>query len=132
VLEKIDETNRMWSIQTPKNVPRLFDLVKPKKTRFAHAFYKALHDMLVAQNLAQANCIAFGAHRWQVVTLVGELIDLSGMMSSGSAKPRGSGMRSTFVSDDEQDCASVIDGQCTTSRGHQRASGWGIQGAMHF
>ena len=28
VLEKIDETNGMRSIQTPENVPRLFDLVK--------------------------------------------------------------------------------------------------------
>ena len=40
VLEKIDETNGMRTIQTPGNVPRLFDLVEPKKLRFTHAFYK--------------------------------------------------------------------------------------------
>ena len=41
VLEKIDdsETNGMRTIQTPGNVPRLFDLVKPKEPRFTHAFY---------------------------------------------------------------------------------------------
>ena len=109
MLEKIDKMNRMWSIQTPENIPHLFDLVKPKETRFAHAFYKALCDMLVTQNLAQANRIAFGARRRQVVTLMGELIDSSGTMSGGGAKPRGSGMRLTFVSDNEQDYTSVID-----------------------
>ncbi|KAH9058282.1 RecF/RecN/SMC N terminal domain-containing protein [Lactarius vividus] len=99
VLEKIDETNGMKSIQTPENVPRLFDLVKPKEPRFAHAFYKALRDTLVAQDLAQANRIAFGARRWRVVTLVGELIDSSGTMSGGGAKPRGGGMSSKLAAD---------------------------------
>jgi structural maintenance of chromosome 4 len=116
VLEKIDETNGMRAIQTPENVPRLFDLVKPKEPRFAHAFYKALRDTLVAQDLAQANRIAFGARRWRVVTLAGELIDSSGTMSGGGAKPRGGGMSSKLASDAvqpevlrkyEQDCASA-------------------------
>ncbi|KAH9178187.1 hypothetical protein EDB89DRAFT_2063979 [Lactarius sanguifluus] len=88
-LEKIDETNGMRSIQTPENVPRLFDLVEPKEPRFAHAFYKALRDTLVAQDPAQANRIASGARRWRVVTLAGELVDSSGTMSGGAAKLRG-------------------------------------------
>ena len=99
VLEKIDETNGMRTIQTPENVPRLFDLVKPKEPRFAHAFYKALRDTLVAQDLAQANRIAFGGRRWRVVTLAGELIDSSGTMSGGGAKPRGGGMSSKLAAD---------------------------------
>jgi structural maintenance of chromosome 4 len=116
VLEKIDETNGMRAIQTPENVHRLFDLVKPKEARFAHTFYKALRDTLVAQDLAQANRIAFGARRWRVVTLAGELIDSSGTMSGGGAKPRGGGMSSKLASDAvqpevlrkyEQDCASA-------------------------
>ncbi|KAH9953375.1 hypothetical protein BC827DRAFT_1248888 [Russula dissimulans] len=116
VLEKIDESNGMRPIQTPENVPRLFDLVKPKEPRFAHAFYKALRDTLVAQDLAQANRIAFGARRWRVVTLAGELIDSSGTMSGGGAKPRGGGMSSKLAADAvqpevlrryEQDCESA-------------------------
>ncbi|KAH9008859.1 SMCs flexible hinge [Lactarius deliciosus] len=99
VLEEIDETNGMRPIQTPENVPRLFDLVKPKEPRFAHAFYRALHDTLVAQDLAQANRIAFGARRWRVVTLAGELIDSSGTMSGGGPKPRGGGMGSKLAAD---------------------------------
>ncbi|KAI9453551.1 RecF/RecN/SMC N terminal domain-containing protein [Lactarius psammicola] len=90
VLEKIDETNGMRSIQTPEN---------PKEPRFAHAFYKALRDTLVAQDLAQANRIAFGTRRWRVVTLAGELIDSSGTMSGGGAKPRGGGMSSKLAAD---------------------------------
>ena len=67
VLEKIDE-NVMRTTQTPGNVPRLFDFVKPKEPRFTHAFYKALHDTLVVQDLAQANDKVFGGRRWRVVT----------------------------------------------------------------
>ncbi|KAH9973203.1 RecF/RecN/SMC N terminal domain-containing protein [Lactifluus volemus] len=113
VLEKIDETSGMRPIQTPENVPRLFDLVKPKEPRFAHPFYKALRDTLVAQDLAQANRIAFGARRWRVVTLAGDLIDSSGTMSGGGSKPRGGGMSSKLAADAvqpdvlrryEQDC----------------------------
>jgi structural maintenance of chromosome 4 len=99
ILEKIDETNGMRSISTPENVPRLFDLVKPKEPRFAHAFYKALRDTLVTQDLAQANRIAFGGRRWRVVTLAGELIDSSGTMSGGGSKPRGGGMSSKLAAD---------------------------------
>ncbi|KAI9437783.1 hypothetical protein BJY52DRAFT_1382341 [Lactarius psammicola] len=79
--------------------PRLFDLVKPKEPRFAHAFYKALRDTLVAQDLAQANRIAFGTRRWRVVTLAGELIDSSGTMSGGGAKPSGGGLSSKLAAD---------------------------------
>ncbi|KAH9020158.1 SMCs flexible hinge [Lactarius hengduanensis] len=99
VLEEIDETDGMRPIRTPENVPRLFDLVKPKEPRFAHAFYEALRDTLVVQDLAQANRIVFGARRWRVVTLAGELIDSSGTMSGGGPKPRGGGTGSKLAAD---------------------------------
>jgi structural maintenance of chromosome 4 len=130
VLEKIDETNGMRPIQTPENVPRLFDLVKPKEPRFAHAFYKALRDTLVAQDLAQANRIAFGARRWRVVTLAGELIDSSGTMSGGGGKPRGGGMSSKLAADAvqpevlrryEQECESAT-GQLAEATDELRAA----------
>ncbi|CAI2200412.1 20441_t:CDS:1, partial [Funneliformis geosporum] len=71
----------MRSIQTPENVPRLFDLVKPKDDKFIPAFYNMLQDTLLAENLQQAKRIAFGKTRWRVVTLNGELIEKSGTMS---------------------------------------------------
>ncbi|CAI2184074.1 11428_t:CDS:2 [Funneliformis geosporum] len=76
----------MRPIQTPENVPRLFDLVKPKDDKFIPAFYSVLQNTLVAENLQQANRIALGKTRWLVVTLNGELIDKSGTMSGGSAQ----------------------------------------------
>ena len=76
----------MSPIQTPDNVPRLFDLVKPRDVRFAPAFYHQLRDTLVARDLAHANRIAYGAQRWRVVTLDGQLIDKSGTMSGGGTK----------------------------------------------
>jgi len=99
VLEWMHETSGTRTIQTPENVPRLFDLVRPKEPRFAHAFYNTLGDTLVAQDLAQANRIAFGARRWRVVTLAGELIDSSGTMTGGGPKPRGGGMGSKLAAD---------------------------------
>ncbi|UZJ52199.1 hypothetical protein CBS101457_001519 [Exobasidium rhododendri] len=76
----------MSLIQTPEGIPRLFDLVKPREERFAPAFYHQLRDTLVARDLAHANRIAYGAQRWRVVTLDGQLIDKSGTMSGGGTK----------------------------------------------
>lgn len=92
----------MDPIQTPEGVPRLFDLVTPKDAKFAPAFYQVLRDTLVAENLTQANRIAFGgAKRWRVVTLDGKLIDTSGTMSGGGNRVARGGMSSKFSSDED-------------------------------
>nr|CAD7446504.1 unnamed protein product [Timema bartmani] len=70
-------------IKTPENVPRLFDLIQVQNEQLKTAFYFALRDTLVAQDLEQATRIAYGAERHRVVTLGGELIELSGTMSGG-------------------------------------------------
>ncbi|KAK9877855.1 hypothetical protein WA026_020085 [Henosepilachna vigintioctopunctata] len=69
--------------QCPENVPRLFDLVKTQDDRLKTAFYFALRDTLVASNLEQASRIAYGARRYRVVTLAGDLIETTGTMSGG-------------------------------------------------
>jgi structural maintenance of chromosome 4 len=86
-------------IETPENVPRLFDLVKSKHDRFLPAFYSVLQNTLVAKDLQQANRIAYGAKRWRVVTLDGQLIDKSGTMSGGGMKVAKGGMSSKLASD---------------------------------
>ncbi|OCH95713.1 RecF/RecN/SMC protein [Obba rivulosa] len=97
VLEKLSSQG-MGRIQTPENVPRLFDLIKPKEPRFAPAFYKGLRDTLVANDLDQANRIAFGgSRRWRVVTLAGQLIDASGTMSGGGTQVARGGMSSKLA-----------------------------------
>ncbi|RKO85939.1 hypothetical protein BDK51DRAFT_32037, partial [Blyttiomyces helicus] len=90
-------------LQAPESVPRLFDLVKPADPKYAVAFHQVLGDTLVANDLAQANRIAFGsakgARRYRVVTLEGQLIDASGTMSGGGARPSSGGMNSKFAAD---------------------------------
>ncbi|KAK0528142.1 Structural maintenance of chromosomes protein 4 [Tilletia horrida] len=90
-----------WApIQTPEGVPRLFDLIKVKDERISAAFYFALRDTLVAPDLPTANRIAYGAKRWRVVTLDGQLIDKSGTMSGGGNRVARGGMSSKFAADE--------------------------------
>ena len=96
-------------IQTPEDAPRLFDLVKPKDDRFRPAFYHALQDTLVAKDLAQANRIAYGARRWRVVTLAGELIDKSGTMSGGGTTVKKGLMSSKLASGTSKEQVSKLE-----------------------
>jgi structural maintenance of chromosome 4 len=67
----------------PEGVPRLFDLIRINDERVRKAFYFALRDTLVANDLDQASRIAYGKKRYRVVTLNGELIEIQGTMSGG-------------------------------------------------
>ncbi|ETN45332.1 uncharacterized protein HMPREF1541_09163 [Cyphellophora europaea CBS 101466] len=98
LLDRLAEKN-LSSIKTPENVPRLFDLIRPKDQKFAPAFYSIMRDTLVAENLEQANRIAYGAKRWRVVTLDGQLIDVSGTMSGGGTRVARGAMSSKLSSD---------------------------------
>ncbi|KAJ8924806.1 hypothetical protein NQ315_000960 [Exocentrus adspersus] len=84
-LEKQDHLRNLANskIRTPENVPRLYDLVKVQDEDVRTAFYYALRDTLVANDLEQASRIAYGAQRFRVVTLRGDLIETSGTMSGG-------------------------------------------------
>ncbi|KAJ1736921.1 Structural maintenance of chromosomes protein 4 [Coemansia sp. Benny D160-2] len=73
----------MSPIETPENVPRLFDLVKPADPKFMPAFYHAIGDTLVAKDMAQARNIAYGKRRYRVVTLDGNVIETFGTMTGG-------------------------------------------------
>ncbi|KAJ4348423.1 Structural maintenance of chromosomes protein 4 [Didymosphaeria variabile] len=86
-------------IETPENVPRLFDLVKPKDDKFKIVFYNVLQDTLVAKDLDQANRVAYSARRWRVVTLNGELIETAGTMSGGGNRASKGKMSSKLAAD---------------------------------
>ena len=90
------EPARTKPFQAPPNSHRLFDLVQSKDQKFLNAFYFALKDTLVANDIKIASDIAFknapGEHhgrRHRVVTLRGEIIEASGVMSGGGRPPRG-------------------------------------------
>merc|ERR1711962_1066854 len=70
----------------PQNVPRLFDLVTPAEERFKPAFYHYMRDTLVANDINQAKEVAYGARRYRVVDLAGNLIETSGTMSGGGSR----------------------------------------------
>lgn len=84
-LEKIQHLQRYCDQrnQYPENVSRLFDLVNVEDERVRVAFYFALRETLVATDLNQGTRIAYGATRYKVVTLRGDVIETSGTMSGG-------------------------------------------------
>lgn len=96
-------------VETPENVPRLFDLVKPKDERLRPAFFQVLTNTLVAEDLDQAERIAYGAKRWRVVTLDGKLIDTSGTMSGGGSRITKGKMSSKLASDVSKDQVSKLE-----------------------
>lgn len=63
----------------PENVHRLYDLIRIEDDRVRNAFYFSLRNTLVANDLDQAKRIAYGAQRYRVVSLQGDLIELSGV-----------------------------------------------------
>ncbi len=72
---------------------RLFDLVRPKDPMYLPAFYFALRDTLVADDLDAATRIAYqGSRRHRVVTLDGAVIDVSGAMTGGGNRVNKGGM----------------------------------------
>ena len=71
----------------PNRTVRLFDQVNIKNPEHAGAFYYALRDTLVADSIEQARQVALhGSQRWRVVTLGGQLVELSGTMSGGGGR----------------------------------------------
>lgn len=64
-------------MQFPENAKRLVDLIQVNDAKFLTAFYYSLRNTLVADDLDQAGRLAFGQQRHRVVTLKGEIIEVS-------------------------------------------------------
>lgn len=85
----------------PENVPRLFDLIRINDERVRPAFYFALGETLVAKDMDQATRITKN-DRYRIVTLNGEMIEVSGAMSGGG-KPKSGGMSQSIETDVSKD-----------------------------
>ncbi|CAL9187640.1 unnamed protein product [Musa hybrid cultivar] len=96
ILERqVDHLRRLKDkVKTPESVPRLFDLVTVKDEKLKLAFFAALGNTVVAEDLDQATRIAYGRDQefWRVVTLEGALFEKSGTMSGGGSRPLGGKM----------------------------------------
>ena len=68
-----------------------------------------MQNTLVAKDLEQANRIAYGARRWRVVTLDGQLIDVSGTMSGGGTRVARGGMSSKQVAEVSREQVSKLE-----------------------
>ncbi|XP_068174086.1 structural maintenance of chromosomes protein 4 isoform X2 [Antennarius striatus] len=80
----------MAPIRTPEDSPRLFDMVQVQDESVRPAFYFALRDTLVAQDMEQATRMAFQKDkRWRVVTLKGQIIEMAGTMTGGGRVMKG-------------------------------------------
>lgn len=80
--------------QYPMNCSRLFDLINVSQQKFLPAFYSALRETLVSDDLRTANKTAYGSNkRYRVVTLDGKLIDTSGTLSGGGNHVNKGGMK---------------------------------------
>jgi structural maintenance of chromosome 4 len=66
------------SFNAPEQVPRLFDLIKVNDPKVLAAFYFAIRDCLVANDLDQATRIGLGRERHKVVDLSGNIVDPGG------------------------------------------------------
>ena len=103
---------------TPENVPRLVDLIKVNDQRLLNAFYYSLRNTLVANDLEQASRIAYGQQqRHRVVTLKGEIIEVSGTMSGGGCPMKG--RMGSRISTDEYTAESIKKMQDTLSFNEQ-------------
>lgn len=56
----------------------MYDLIRIEDERVKTAFYFALRNTLVANDLEQASRVAYGVQRFRVVTLKGEIIETTG------------------------------------------------------
>lgn len=108
-LDRLPQRN-LSPIQTPEDCPRLFDLITSKHERFRPAFFSVLQNTLVAEHLQQANRVAYGAQRWRVVTLDGQLIDKSGTMSGGGTRVAKGGMSSKLAAEVTKDQVARLEG----------------------
>uniref|UniRef100_A0A0K0DY89 Structural maintenance of chromosomes protein n=1 Tax=Strongyloides stercoralis TaxID=6248 RepID=A0A0K0DY89_STRER len=93
-------SRQIGPIKVPKDSQRLFDLVECKDQDLRCAFYFALRNTLVCDDIDTAKRVGLeGEKRWKVVSLKGEIVEASGVMTGGGNKPEGGKMgRSAKVS----------------------------------
>lgn len=92
ILDKVKELKQR-NTKIPKKTLKLIDMLQIKDPKFQPAFYYAIQDTLVAENLYDAKDAAFNyGERHRVVTVDGNLIDISGTFQGGGNQIRRGGM----------------------------------------
>ncbi|CUG91447.1 Hypothetical protein, putative [Bodo saltans] len=113
VLDKVgkrlaDKIDRKF--QAPSQSDRLFDMIQPINEKFRPAFYSAVQDTLVCEDLQTARRIGFGAGggaRHRVVTRSGELVEPNGTILAGG-QPRPAELNAARAPQDQQAVKDVL------------------------
>lgn len=93
-LDKMKKGAHDREVLTPEGAPRLFDLITPSNFAITPALYLGVGNTLVAPDLETATRWAYDfGKRWRVVTMDGNLIEMSGTMQGGGKSVRRGGMR---------------------------------------
>ncbi len=93
-LDKMKKGAHDRAVDTPEGAPRLFDLISPSNFAITPALYLGVGNTLVAPDLETASRWAYEfGKRWRVVTIDGNLIEVSGTMQGGGKATRRGGMR---------------------------------------
>ena len=125
ILEKMRNQNHNQNI--PTGAQRLFDLIKAKDKKFLPAFYFALNDTLVAENMEEASKLAYGgSRRFRVVTIDGKLIDTSGTMSGGGGNLQQGGMKASFTPEITREQLTELNSILTEKLSEQKAVKTGL------
>lgn len=95
-LDKMKKGAHDRVVETPEGAPRLFELITPSNFAITPALYLGVGNTLVAPDLETATRWAYDfGRRWRVVTMDGNLIEMSGTMQGGGKSVRRGGMRFT-------------------------------------
>lgn len=98
ILHEIRDTEKAMKAKfdVPANSHRLFDLITPDSEEARLAFYHALSDTLVCEDIATASSLYnAGKKRLRIVTLNGALYESNGTLSGGGQHRASGGMRIT-------------------------------------
>ncbi|EJD76188.1 SMC family domain-containing protein [Loa loa] len=116
---------------TPENAPRLFDLIRVADPAVLPAFYFALRDTLIADDITAATRIGMGSKkRYRVVTLKGEVVETSGSMTGGGrSERRGRIGQSVKVDTSNESSEEVAELQKLLTEEQNRLNG--LRGVIH-
>lgn len=98
ILHEIRDTEKAMKAKfdVPANSHRLFDLITPDSEEARVAFYHALSDTLVCEDINTASSLYnSGKKRLRIVTLSGALYESNGTLSGGGQHKASGGMRIT-------------------------------------
>lgn len=96
ILHEIRDTEKAMKskFDVPANSHRLFDLITPDSEEARVAFYHALSDTLVCEDITTASQLySAGKKRLRIVTLSGALYESNGTLSGGGQYRASGGMR---------------------------------------